>query len=456
MSANVGLVRCAWAAVLLSGSVLAGCGGTGGTGASPAETQSAGPQSGAAAAPATTQAGPLAGTEWRLVEIQSMDDATGIARPDDPPLYTMRLNGDGSVSMRLNCNRATGTWSAEPGADPSSGRFEFGPLAGTRALCPPPSLDERVTAQAQYVRSYLLKDGRLHLSLMADGGIFVWEPLTDVPFETAPIGDLEAAILKASPSYTTAVVAAADRAAWVRYVYSRADLNGDGREEVFVYLLGSTFCGTGGCNLQLFTRSPDGYTLVNEFPTSRTPVVISAATTSGWHDVFRLESGGGAAASYVRHTFDGMRYVARERTPATTVPEGRRCLAGEITIEQGIPLAPAERAAPGSGPTAPAPSATGFSTVCGVSVGGQDYRYRCTVEGGAPGAADQTTLHFPDNSVTIAWRGGTRATATFAGMVPRDITVTTADGVTRFEFDNKVYFYASDRAVAAAQLKTLP
>jgi hypothetical protein len=38
-------------------------------------------------------------------------------------------------------------------------------------------LDERVTGQAQYVRSFLLKDGRLHLSLMADGGIFVWEPM---------------------------------------------------------------------------------------------------------------------------------------------------------------------------------------------------------------------------------------------------------------------------------------
>jgi len=96
------------------------------------------------------------------------------------------LNSDGTVRMRLDCNRATGTWSAQPGADGSSGRFEFGPLAGTRALCPPPRLDEQVTRQAQYVRSFLLKDGRLHLSLMADGGIFVWEPLTETPFETAP------------------------------------------------------------------------------------------------------------------------------------------------------------------------------------------------------------------------------------------------------------------------------
>ena len=121
---------------------------------------------------------PLAGTSWRLVEFQSMDDATGTVRPEDPSLYTMRLNSDGTVTMRLNCNRASGTWSAEPSGNGVSGRFEFGPLAGTRALCPPPSLDERISAQAKFIRSYLLKEGKLYLSLMADGGIYAWEPDT--------------------------------------------------------------------------------------------------------------------------------------------------------------------------------------------------------------------------------------------------------------------------------------
>jgi hypothetical protein len=31
-------------------------------------------------------------------------------------------------------------------------------------------------AQAEYLRSYLLTDGKLYLSLMADGGIYAWEP----------------------------------------------------------------------------------------------------------------------------------------------------------------------------------------------------------------------------------------------------------------------------------------
>lgn len=398
---------------------------------------------------AAAQVSPLADTEWRLVEIRSMDDSVGIVRPDDPSLYTMRLNGDGTVAMRLNCNRANGSWSAEASAHGSSGRFEFGPLAATRALCPPPSLDERVTSQAQYVRGYLLKDGRLHLSLMADGGIHVWEPQTEVPFETVPDKTLEAAILRASPFYTRKV----ERG---RYVYARVDLNGDGRDEVFVYLLGSIFCGTGGCNLLLFTEAKPGYSLVNEFPISRTPVIVAPETTSGWSDLLRLESGGGAAASYVRHTFDGKHYVRRERLPEGTAPKGKRCLAGELTFQKGIPLEPQTDEVPAaSRPEAPAPSKTGFSTVCGVTVGGKEYRYKCTVEGAVPGASGQTVLHFPDNTVTLTWLGGGKATATFAGMNPQGITFTTTDGVTRFTFEDKVYFYASDRNVAAAQLKAL-
>ena len=131
---------------------------------------------------------PLAGTSWRLVAFRSMDDATGTVHPDDPSLYAMRLNSDGTATMRLNCNRASGTWSAEPSGNDASGRFEFGPLAGKRALCPPPSLDEKFLAQAKFIRSYLLRDGRLYLSLMADGGIYAaWEWLVQIKTPEANI-----------------------------------------------------------------------------------------------------------------------------------------------------------------------------------------------------------------------------------------------------------------------------
>jgi heat shock protein HslJ len=86
----------------------------------------------------------------------------------------MTLNADGTANLQLDCNRGNANWSAGP-AGSESGSFSFGPLAMTRAACPPGSLDERLAREAEYVRTYLLQDGRLHLSLWADGGIQVWE-----------------------------------------------------------------------------------------------------------------------------------------------------------------------------------------------------------------------------------------------------------------------------------------
>ncbi len=118
----------------------------------------------------------LSGSTWQLVEFQSMDDAIGKRAPADPAVYTMQLGADGTVAMQLDCNRATGTWSATESTDGTSGTFELGPLAVTQALCPEPSMGERIAADAAHIRSYLLRDGRLYLSLMADAGIYSWEP----------------------------------------------------------------------------------------------------------------------------------------------------------------------------------------------------------------------------------------------------------------------------------------
>ncbi len=89
----------------------------------------------------------------------------------------MFLKADGTVNMNIDCNRAKGTWLVEPSSDPSNGRFEFGPLAITAMACNPTATDEKIVKQAEYIRGYLLKDNRLYLSLMADGGIFVWESI---------------------------------------------------------------------------------------------------------------------------------------------------------------------------------------------------------------------------------------------------------------------------------------
>ena len=112
----------------------------------------------------------LGGTEWRLVRFQGGDDR--ILTPDDRAKYTIAFNADGSVSTRIDCNRGHGTWSS-----PGPSQLQLGPLALTRAMCPPGSLHDRIVRDWGFVRSYVIRDGHLFLALMADAGIYELEPV---------------------------------------------------------------------------------------------------------------------------------------------------------------------------------------------------------------------------------------------------------------------------------------
>ena len=114
----------------------------------------------------------LAGTSWRLVRIMSMDDRVHV--PDERAKYALELRADGRTTMRADCNRGNGSWVSE-----SAGQLRFGPVASTRALCPPGSLSETYLAQFEWVRSYVMKGGHLFLATMADGSIIEFEPAGD-------------------------------------------------------------------------------------------------------------------------------------------------------------------------------------------------------------------------------------------------------------------------------------
>jgi len=113
--------------------------------------------------------GNLEGTSWRLVQINMSD---GVTRPAiERSRYTIGFGASEVLHVRFDCNRGRGSWKSS-----SSGNLEFGPLALTRAMCAPGSLHDQLVRQWPHVRSYLLKDGRLFLSLMADGGTIEFEP----------------------------------------------------------------------------------------------------------------------------------------------------------------------------------------------------------------------------------------------------------------------------------------
>jgi para-nitrobenzyl esterase len=113
--------------------------------------------------------GRLEGSSWRLVQIAMSD---GVTRPAiERARYTIGFGADGVLNVRFDCNRGRGSWKSS-----GAGNLEFGPLALTRALCPVGSLHDELVRQWPYVRSYVLENGRLFLSLMADGGILEFEP----------------------------------------------------------------------------------------------------------------------------------------------------------------------------------------------------------------------------------------------------------------------------------------
>jgi len=123
-------------------------------------------------APAQKAVAYLGGTSWQLVKFQSSDDKT--LTPDDPAKYTIAFGTDGSVSVRIDCNRGRGPWKSS-----GPNQIQFGPLALTRAMCPPGSLHDRIVKDWEFVRSYIFKDGHLFLALMADGGIYEFAPISD-------------------------------------------------------------------------------------------------------------------------------------------------------------------------------------------------------------------------------------------------------------------------------------
>jgi para-nitrobenzyl esterase len=112
----------------------------------------------------------LEGTSWQLVRFKGGDGE--LLEPDERAKYTLAFGPEGVMTGRLDCNRARGSWKSA-----SAGQLEFGPMAITRAQCPPGSLHDQLVKQLPFVRSYLIRDQHLFLSLMADGGIYEFEPL---------------------------------------------------------------------------------------------------------------------------------------------------------------------------------------------------------------------------------------------------------------------------------------
>jgi para-nitrobenzyl esterase len=104
----------------------------------------------------------LAGTSWQLVKFQGSDGSTFV--PDDRSKYTITFGTNGRATVRVDCNRGGGPWKHK-----GPNQIQFGSMSITHAKCGSGSLYDQIVREGAAVRDYVIKDGRLFLSLMEDG-----------------------------------------------------------------------------------------------------------------------------------------------------------------------------------------------------------------------------------------------------------------------------------------------
>lgn len=84
----------------------------------------------------------------------------------------------------------------------------------------------------------------------------------------------------------------------------KIDLNGDGKDEYFVRLIGSYFCGSGGCTFLLLDRYSE---IITKFTVMRPPIYVSVKKENGWRKLM-VESEG----KYKELVFDGKSYPSNQ------------------------------------------------------------------------------------------------------------------------------------------------
>lgn len=112
----------------------------------------------------------LAGSNWRLVRFTSMSMDNVAQVPDDSAKYTLSFGADGRLAVRADCNRGSATWSSN-----GTSSLTIGPVAATRAMCPPGSMSDALLRDLSNVASVEVKDGHLRLTLKMSSGVYEFE-----------------------------------------------------------------------------------------------------------------------------------------------------------------------------------------------------------------------------------------------------------------------------------------
>ena len=96
--------------------------------------------------------------------------------------------------------------------------------------------------------------------------------------------------------------------AGARVATAEADLDGDGGNEIIVYLESPNFCGSGGCRVIILTAAGTSWRMAMDASVSRRPIRLLATSSNGWRDLGVSYGGGGLAPGLARMRSDGVSY----------------------------------------------------------------------------------------------------------------------------------------------------
>lgn len=87
-----------------------------------------------------------------------------------------------------------------------------------------------------------------------------------------------------------------------RYYYNYVDLNNDGKEEIFVVVMGMYTSGTGGDSALIVYPVEDKLYVNQRFTLIQEPIIISDTMTNGAKEIIVYRAGGGAEGEFVALT----------------------------------------------------------------------------------------------------------------------------------------------------------
>jgi hypothetical protein len=94
----------------------------------------------------------------------------------------------------------------------------------------------------------------------------------------------------------------------LRYLQTRADLDGDARPETLALVVGSFACGGSGCTLLVFRGEGNDLAIVHESGLFQSPLVPGTRRHAGWLDLVMPGSSLGVSSGRMELRFDGSRY----------------------------------------------------------------------------------------------------------------------------------------------------